>query len=185
MTSQTIPFALLVATLLIAAFTDLRTGLVPNALTYPAAAIGLLYWTIACMTGFTHTGPLQSLLALALGLFPLWLIVRLGALGGGDAKLLGAVGAISASPACVLAALVYGLLIAILFAVGVMIRRRIVRQTLTRLATTMLLVSARIKPLADHTSPTIPFAAALALGGTLAGIEHLLHVRLPWSWVTA
>lgn len=77
----------LLATLL-AAVTDTRTGRIPNWLTYPLLGV-------APVLGFVEGGPagaLLSLLGIALcGLVPTLLFVR-NAMGGGDVKLLAALG---------------------------------------------------------------------------------------------
>lgn len=182
--SHTIAFALLLAVLIVAAVTDLRTGRVYNWLTYTAMIGGLTYWTVLGMIGPpSGAGLTQSAIALAAGLVPMIFVVRLGGLGGGDAKLMGAVGALSASAACVLSTLVYALLVGVLMALAVMLRHGLVKQTLRRLFGAALLVGARIKPTVDEQSPRIAFGMAIAVGGTLAGVQHLLGVRLPWSWI--
>jgi Flp pilus assembly protein protease CpaA len=90
MTSSSVAIALLGITL-IAAFTDLRTGLIPNWLTLPVLVL---------------TPPLQLVLggasallgsvlgALSCALIPLCLF-RAGAMGGGDVKLLTGLGALA------------------------------------------------------------------------------------------
>ncbi len=76
---------------LTAAVTDLRGGHIPNWLTLPPLVIGPLYWGATGGLG----GLAQSLLGLLLcGLVPLVLFLR-GAIGGGDVKLLAAVGALA------------------------------------------------------------------------------------------
>jgi len=68
---------------------DVRTRRIPNALTFPAAALGLIVATLA----HGGQGAVTSAAGLLVGLtlfFPLFL---LGGLGGGDVKLMGALGA--------------------------------------------------------------------------------------------
>jgi prepilin peptidase CpaA len=86
----TVVYAALLATSLIAAITDLRTGLIPNRLTVPVLVLAIaghglaLGWDGAC---------LALLGALICGATP-FLFHRLGAMGGGDVKLFAAIGAL-------------------------------------------------------------------------------------------
>lgn len=180
--------ALLCVVLIVAAIMDWRTGRVSNRLTYPAILLGLGW---AALGGWLDHGAagawgawggLQAgLLGLGAGLLPFYVIFTAGGLGGGDAKLMGAVGAISADWRCVLAAAVYAFLIAFVMAVVVMIRRGLVRRTASRLFGAALMTSARVKPDLPDDSPRIPFAVAICLGGILAGFEVLLGLRTPWA----
>ena len=70
--------------------TDIRSGKIYNAVTYPAIIVGLVL-----------NGPLSMRLALLgfiLGFVPFALASLRGMIGGGDAKLIGAVGAIGGFP---------------------------------------------------------------------------------------
>src|ERR1700730_3003849 len=72
-----------------AGITDLRWQKIPNWLTYPAVPMAiLLHWMIA-----GNHAALLSLAGAALGLGILLPFVLLGALGGGDWKLVGGLGA--------------------------------------------------------------------------------------------
>jgi len=74
---------------LTAGITDIRYRKIPNWLTYPAIPIAvLLHWIIA-----GGHAALLSLGGVAVGLGVLLPFVLLGALGGGDCKLMGALGA--------------------------------------------------------------------------------------------
>lgn len=177
--------ALLTGVLLIAAIMDWRTGRVVNRLTYPAMLLGIGW---AVLGGWIDLGAagaaggLQAaLLGLGAGLLPFYVIFTAGGLGGGDAKLMGAVGAISADWRCVLAAAVYAFFIAFVMAVVVMIRRGLVKRTAARLFGAALMTSAKVRPDLSHDSPRIPFAVAICLGGILAGAEVLLGVNTPWA----
>lgn len=99
---------LLLGTLVLAAWTDLRKRQIYDRLTFPAAALGLVLQGLRGGLGDGWTGPgLRSSLAgcaAALGLFGLmW---ATGGLGAGDLKLAGAVGAIVGFPASLGALLV-------------------------------------------------------------------------------
>ncbi|MCE9592520.1 MAG: A24 family peptidase [Planctomycetes bacterium] len=180
-----IAFGLLAVVLVTAAVTDCRTGKVYNALTYPAILAGLIFWSCTgyMQSGFAGLGTqfLHSLLALAAGYIPFALIFAAGGLGGGDVKLMSAVGAITAKPVCVLGTAFYALILAALFAIVLMIRKKIVRRTLSRLLGAALVLPVGVKPNLPNDSPRVPFAVAVCVGGLLAGTEHLLGVRLPWG----
>src|SRR5687767_10184061 len=88
-TATTLPVAdvVLLAGLVGGAFTDLRTGRIPNVLTFPMMALGIAIWaTTGPDRGF---GALGCAAAFALH-FPLW---AFGVQRGGDAKLLMGLGA--------------------------------------------------------------------------------------------
>jgi prepilin peptidase CpaA len=74
-----------------AAFTDARTGHIPNGLTLPPLAIA----PIAYLVLFGPQMAAMSLLAALLCGFVPYLMFRKGAAGGGDVKLLAALGAVA------------------------------------------------------------------------------------------
>jgi prepilin peptidase CpaA len=79
-----------VAVCFLALITDLRSRRIPNALTFPAMALGLVYHLV---TG----GPtmlLQSAEGMMLGLGLFMIPYLMGGMGAGDAKLMGALGAL-------------------------------------------------------------------------------------------
>lgn len=180
MNVQWFAFGLMSLMLVIAAVNDCRRGIVPNRLTYPAIVGGLLLWTIA--QGWSGLG--DSSLALMAGLIPTALIFFGGALGGGDVKVMAAVGALSASWQVVLGTAVYGLLLAMLMAISIIIQKKLLRQTMVHLLNALLRLASKRRPDLPEDGVKLPFSLALAVGGVLAGIEHLLKVELPWSaWV--
>ena len=79
-----------------AAVSDLRYQRIPNKLTYPAAAVGVV---LHCVAGVLNehqsllSGLKDSLLGLALGFGVLFLGYMFGGIGGGDVKLAAALGA--------------------------------------------------------------------------------------------
>lgn len=162
-----------------ATVTDLRARKVPNWLTLPAMAVAL---AAHGFTGGTGLGLVGSLKGLAVGLVPLavcWL--ALGAPGGGDAKLMGAFGALGGWEFAV-QAMFLGFVAAAVMAVIVMIRRRVVRQTLRRLWLTLMMVAGGAAKSAEAVvggdSPTIPFAVALSLGAVAAAAEAVVRASL-------
>ena len=167
-----------------AAVVDLRCGKVPNWLTYPAILVGLVGHAVAgyaagegFFSGGERMGLAGALGGFAVGFFPLLLCWLAGGIGGGDAKLMGAVGALGGWR-LVLGAMLFGFLIAGLMAVVVMVRRRIVRRTVRRVwHTVVLLIMPGAKP-ADPTgpdSPTVPVAVALCLGTFVAMLEPVIR----------
>ncbi len=185
--STLIPYGLLCAVLLAAAVSDVRTQKVPNKLTYPAILSGLALWPIlALVTGdFTaRSAFLGSLFAFFAAAIPFAFFFRMGGLGGGDVKLMAAVGAIGGSWQLVLSTTVYALLAAVAFGIVLMIKKRIVKQVLIRLGIALLSVLARKLQLPDAPdSPKVPFAVCIAIGGMLAGAEQLLGLHTPWDWL--
>jgi len=169
--------AALAALVITAAAADLRLKKIPNWLTYPAILLGLAGNTLA---GWTNPagrwwGLVASLAGFAVGFLPLLLAWLAGGIGGGDAKLMGAVGAIGGWQ-FVLSAMLYGFVVAALMAVAVMVRRHLVRRTLRRVwQTLVLLVTPGARPAdpTDRDSPTVPFGVALCVG-TLAAIAEVL-----------
>ncbi len=170
--------------LVAAAVCDVRTGRVFNWLTYPAIGVGLAWATIGGAIG-ENTTALEALghsgLALGAGLIGFALVFAAGGLGGGDVKVMAAVGALSASWQCVLATAFYGFVAGALIAVFVMIRRRLVGRTFSRLFGAALMYGAKAKVELPEDTANIPFALALCMGGILAGAETLLNVPMPWS----
>jgi len=173
------------AVVLTAAIADCRTGKIPNRLTYPLILGGLVFWLAAgvslggmaqgkALLGASTTGMLAALLPYAL------LVLTLG-LGGGDMKLMAAVGAWSASWQVVLSTTVYALLVAVAMALFIMVRHRLTKRTLGRLLSAALLAGSRVRADIPQDSPQVPFAVAIAVGSLLAGSEQMLGLITPWA----
>ena len=171
-------YGVLAAAVTGAAVTDIRREKVPNYITYPAAAIGLVGHTLAGgLYGgddALRLGLYGSLGGLAAGFLPLLAAWLAGGIGGGDAKLMGAVGALAGWRFAV-AAMFYGFVVAAIMAGVVMIKRRIVKETLTRILRFLYLLFMPTKPAdpATEESPKIPFALALCIGSAAALIEAI------------
>ncbi len=168
---------ILAALVVVAAVVDLRSGKVPNWLTYPAIAAGVVghALTARLASGGGELGLAGALAGFAVGFFPLAACWLAGGIGGGDAKLMGAIGALGGWRFA-LSTVVYGIIVAAIMAVVVMVRRRLVRRTLRRVWHTLQLLLAPGARPADPTSsdsPTVPFAVALCVGAAGAVLEAL------------
>jgi prepilin peptidase CpaA len=180
-----IAFGLLAVLCVVAGITDWRTQKIYNWLTYPAILAGLALWTIAGAVAQGGSGALDgfvtAFVVMLVAAVPAVLLFSLGAIGGGDVKFLAAVGAITADVWCVRDTVFFGLIVAFLMAVFLMIRHRRVKLTLRRIWGALLGAFARIKPDFPRDGPPVPLGAAFKVGGLIAGAQHLLHVRMPWS----
>lgn len=114
-----LPNTLTIALLATATASDLRSRRIPNRLTVPAALLGLALQTMLA-------GPLgaqQAALGWLAGFGLLAIPCLLGWMGGGDVKLLAAVGAFQ-DPALAFSAGLYGTLAGGLLSLAVLLRRR-------------------------------------------------------------
>src|SRR5207244_11258286 len=78
----------------IAGISDLKGGKIFNRLTYPAIASGFL---LSAAGG--EVSPTDAAAGFAVGFIPLFFVNRMGGIGGGDVKLMGALGALAGYPA--------------------------------------------------------------------------------------
>ena len=104
------PYAVVAVVLLAASFTDVRREKIPNWITYPGVLVGLVGHALS--GGLMGDGPLElglagSAVGLAVGFLPLMVAWLAGGIGGGDAKVMGAVGALTGWR-FTLAAMLYG-----------------------------------------------------------------------------
>lgn len=155
---------LLVAVLAICAATDLWRGLIYNWVSLPAAGLGLVL--AAWQGGWPGLGVAGFGLLLGGGLFlPPYL---LGAVGGGDVKLMAAVGAL-AGPAFALKTALYGCLVGGAWALAVMLAKGRLLDGLAnfwRVLRGAVVPGLRAEPPRDLGLPGIPLAVCLA-GGAL------------------
>ena len=174
-------YGALAVLLVVGAVTDIRAGKILNAVTYPAAAVGLIGHAVVGglvgRGGSTSLGLSGSAFGLAVGFGPMLLAWLAGGVGGGDAKLMGAVGALTGWR-FTLAAMFYGFLVAGLMAVAVMVKQRIVRRTMGRIFRSVYLALMPGKgtvgpPTTD--SPKIAFGLALCIGSAAALVEVMLR----------
>ena len=118
---------ILFVTLVLAAAFDLRQRRIPNVLTLPVMAGGIIYWSVfSGVDGFMHgTG------GLLLGIGFLVIFYLMGIMGAGDVKLMGAVGSFL-GPQGVFHAFLYSAIIGGLYALFVLARSKAVKQTASR-----------------------------------------------------
>ena len=172
-------YGVLAVALVVSSIGDVRDGKIRNAITYPAIVIGLVghalvggLWPVDDV----RLGLLGSLGGFAAGFVPLLAAWLAGGIGGGDAKLMGAVGALTGWR-FVVAAMFYGFAIAAVMAVAVMLKRRIVKETLSRIWRWLYLTftPAKAADPATEESPKIPFGLALCIGSAIALADVLIR----------
>lgn len=181
--SQTWQYGVLIVALVASAVTDVRYGKIFNAITYPAIVAGLVGHTL--MSGFLPEGDevglalTGSLLGLMVGFLPMFVVWRMGGIGGGDAKLMAAVGALGGVE-FVVSATLYGCMVAVLMAMVIMIRRRVLGDTMKRIFGFLYSVLIKAKPTDPATpdSPKLAFGLALCIGSAAAIAELLIRGRL-------
>jgi prepilin peptidase CpaA len=157
----------LIAALVWAVITDLRSRRIRNRLTYPAMAIGLAANAATGGWSGLSTSALGWLVALGLMLLPF----AMGAMGAGDVKLLLAIGALK-GPHFVLLVAVYGGLAGGLLALYYLAKERRVASTLRYILYGWLWALRGSGPKAG----AIPYAPAIAAGAIIA--------LLPFSPIT-
>ena len=154
----------LLVTLGCAVVTDLRARRISNRLTYPAAALGLAVHAATGGWGGLSASALGLLLGLAIFLVPF----LLGGMGGGDVKLLAAIGALQ-GPQFVLLTAVYAGLAGGILAVGYLLYQRGLAGTVAY-ATGGRIGGAR--PGAPKAA--IPYGPAIAAGAAVALLQTAL-----------
>lgn len=155
---------------LIAGYTDLRNRRIPNWLTVPGLLIG-----VAANTALGRWPGLKtSLLGAGIGLALLLPFVLLRSLGAGDWKLAGALGAFT-GPGLLVNLLMGSIFVAGLMAVGLIIYKGRVRQTVRNMGhilvslVTLRLPGTRVS-LDNPESLKVPYGVALAFTVVLYGI---------------
>ncbi len=161
---------------MIAGWTDLRSRRIPNWLTVPGLAVGVVANTV--LGGWS--GLKTSLLGALIGLALLLPFVLLRSLGAGDWKLAGALGSF-AGPALLMDLLIGSVFVAGLMAVALIIYKGRVRQTLRNIGHILIsLVTFRLPgtqvSLDNPESLKVPYGVALALTVVLYGILRKVGV---------
>jgi prepilin peptidase CpaA len=157
--AQILPVLLAIA----GGWTDYRSRRIPNWLTVPALVLGIA--TNSWLRGWPGTK--DSLLGAGLGLALLLPFVLIHALGAGDWKFAGALGAFL-GPQNLLTVLLLGVLINGLMAVIMVIRKKLVRETVRNLGRMLGAVLTMHLPGPDLTLDNpelvkVPFGVAVAI----------------------
>jgi prepilin peptidase CpaA len=148
---------------LIAGWTDWRSRRIPNWLTVPAAILGLVANTLAA----GWPGMKSSLQGVGLGLLLLLPFVLVRALGAGDWKLAGAIGAVL-GPHDLLLVLAAAILVAGVMALALVIYKRRLGQTLRNVGSLVMALltghpGTRAISLDNPESLKVPFGVAVAV----------------------
>jgi prepilin peptidase CpaA len=112
-------FYLLIAVLFIAFYVDAKSSRIPNYLTVSGGVIGITYHLIF----YGWSGLQFSLIGLLIGFGIVFLLYLFKALGAGDVKLFGAIGALTGSE-FVLQSIMYSILYAGIIGVGILLFRK-------------------------------------------------------------
>jgi len=156
---------LLLVVLAVAVITDVRTGKIKNWLTLPAIAAGLIvHLTLGGIPEFLTS--FYGFGVMAVCAMILW---SLGILGGGDVKLLGAVGAL-AGLNLVASVLLYGAIAGGILAIIVLVWRRRTKAVTKKLAqAAWMRLSLRVGSMDGiKTGMKIPYSIAIAAGTVAA-----------------
>src|SRR3982751_114936 len=157
----------LVLLVTLASLFDLRLGKIPNALTYPACIFGLGL----AITTWSWNALSSSFLGLVIGFVPFFGLYLIGGLGGGDVKLMAAVGALMGYP-FTLNALITSILVGGLIALLLVIWEGKLWQAVRFLAATIgrvFIPGLHREPLAARQN--VPFGVAICLGSFLTLIS--------------
>ena len=158
----------------VAGWTDWRSRRIPNWLTVPALLVGIAANTLA----LGWAGAKDSLLGAGLGLGLLLPFVLLRSLGGGDWKLVGALGAFLGPPRLI-SVLLGTILVAGVMAVVLIIWKRRVGQTLRNLAQMLAALFTLHLPgpevsLDNPDSLKVPFGVAVGVAVVLYTVSQAL-----------
>jgi prepilin peptidase CpaA len=154
----------------VAAHFDIASHRIPNILTYPSWALGLLLGVIfGGWEGLADSG-----LGFAVAFFPLLIMYAGGTVGGGDVKLMGGVGALLGFPAG-LNALISSILVGGFFAAIILLWQGrlfpILKYAASKFWSKVYTAYVPLPPPPEH-KDSFPFGVAIALGTylTLASI---------------
>jgi prepilin peptidase CpaA len=173
-TMTVVSAAVMTSMVLVAVYTDVRVGKIYNTVTAPCALLGLV------LSGINDgmDGVLSSLLGIALGFGVFVFSSMFGRiLGGGDIKLLMAIGAIQ-GPTLLFWTIIYMALIGGVLAVVVAMWRRDFLACLKRLLGGLLMrVFAKVPVDVADTQPKarLPYAIPIALGSLVAFYVVNIH----------
>ena len=159
----------------ISAFTDLRYGKVYNWITFPGMVLGIGFNSIS----YGLPGLRDSLIGLLTGGLFLILGFAWGGIGGGDIKLLAAVGSLKGY-SFVLWGGTYGIILCGLMAIITMARQKVLIQSIKHIFYTLfslLIPKLKFVPLEKKDSVPLPFGFFIAVGMTLHWVELTLKIK--------
>ncbi len=170
---------LLYAVIAVCAITDVMYGKIFNKITYPAILLGLVVNVFLGMNSF------QSSVIGMLVAFVLFLIVfMIGGLGGGDVKLMTAIGAIKGYPFVMYAAF-YSALVGGLMSIAIMIWKgkflrgmRNIFRVIFSYVFSFIFPGMKPLSLSPEESEKIPFGFAICLGTLWAVLEFMFNVSI-------
>ena len=148
----------------LAVYTDLRWRKIPNNLTLPAAAVGIILNTLS---GGWY-GLLSSLVGLVIGVAVFIIPFALRSMGGGDVKLMGALGALLGGYAIVSVAIYAALVGGVLAIVVALYKHELVSslRRVVQILRRMVPISDRSQRIDTTTSLRLPYGLAIG-GGTV------------------
>jgi prepilin peptidase CpaA len=157
---------LVIALVCLAMYSDLRWRKIPNCLTLPAIALGF----VLSFVGSGWNGLLFALMGFVVGMGLLMLPYLLGGMGGGDVKLMGALGSLLGSHA-VLNVFLFTSLIGGIIAIVVAVANRSLIEMLKRIVLFMKCVFLFQAPATGAAvfkkSPSMPYGVAIGAGTLL------------------
>ena len=174
---EPVAVASLVVLCLLATALDASHRRIPNYLTYSFAALGLSMHLAAGRLG-------SGMLGLFVGMAVLYPAFRSRKLGGGDVKLMGAIGAIGGFP-FVVEAMLYGFIFAAAMAVGTVLSSSRLRETFYRVfnelgGTVGLWPPSSSTIDSDDALDRIPLGIGLSAGAIAAMVDRQYHF---FGWV--
>ena len=166
----------------IAAYFDIRSHRIPNAITYPAWAVGLL------LAGLTAGWPgvVNSGIGFAVTFVPLFIMFVGGTMGGGDVKLMAGVGALLGFPAG-LNALISSIIVGGFFAAVILLWQGRLFPILKHAASVtwskIYWAHVPVDP-PPQQKDAFPFGVAIALGTYLTVASILVGLKTPANLFT-
>jgi prepilin peptidase CpaA len=176
--NATIALALALGVATVAAFCDWRWGQIPNWLTLPPIVAAPFAYGLAF--GMEHA--LRSLVAAFLSALVPYLLFRRGAMGGGDVKLFGALGAITGFDLLVGVEIQLGaVVVAMVFACGALAWKGALLRTL---GNAFVLSVNPLLPSRWRQEPCDAMSAPIRMGGAIfvaTGFLAAPHLFVAWS----
>lgn len=151
--------------------TDLLYHKIYNYATIPAILIGLGINA----SYFGYPGLINSLLGLAIGFFPFFIVFLLGGMGAGDVKLIAAIGALKGFP-FIIWAIIYTALLGGIISIVVMIWYGTLLSTLRNIWRTFIsaiLPWLAMEPLKKEPTPFLPYGVVICVGTFWALFEEV------------